>query len=76
MPRNHYAKDARDIEREQIARQEKELAVAEAKLHGQEVQSPEVSLTNKVKERRSARLEQKRRYKDKRRGGAADSGQK
>lgn len=76
MPRNHYAKIAGDIEREQIARQEKELDGVEAKLHGQDTQSPEVPPINKAKERRSARLERNRRYKAKRRNGAVDNDQK
>lgn len=76
MSRNHYAKVVGDIEREQVARQEKELTAVEAELHGQDVQSPEIPLINKAKERRRARLEQKRRHKAKRRGGAADRDQK
>lgn len=76
MSRNHYTKDARDIERKQIARQEKELDAVEAKPRGEDTPSPEVPPINKAKERRRARLERNRRYKAKRRSGAADDDQK
>jgi len=65
MPRNRYNKVVREIEREQISRQEKELAVIRRKLRGQDAEPTAVPLANEAKERRSTRVEQKQRDKPK-----------
>lgn len=76
MPRNRYTRVVRDVERERIARQEKELTVIRRKLCGQDVESTTIPLVDEAKERRSARVEQKQRHKPKRQGGAAGIDQK
>jgi hypothetical protein len=68
MSRNRYTKVLRNIERGQISRQEKELTVIRRKLRGQDAEYMAVPLANETKERRSTRVEQKRRHKPKRRG--------
>lgn len=76
MPRNRYTKVVRRSEREQIARQEKELDVIRRKLCGQDAESTLIPLANEAKKRRSARVEQNRRHKPKRQGGTAGVDQK
>jgi hypothetical protein len=73
MPRNRYTKAARKKQRAQIARQEQELAAIERRLRRQDAESPEVPPINEEKERRSARLEQKRRHKAKHRRSANEN---
>lgn len=76
MSRTRYTKVVREEQHIQIARKEKEVATVARKLHRQDAESSEVPPTTRAKERRSTRLEQKRRYKAKHRDGAADIDQK
>lgn len=71
MSRKHYGKADRDFERKQLARQE-ELTVIGWELCGQGAEPTAIPFINEAKERRRARLEQKRRHKAKHEGGAAD----
>ena len=71
MARNRYIKLVRKIERDQIARQEKELASIRRKLRSQVAESAAVPLADEHKERRVARLEHKRRYRPERFKAAA-----
>jgi hypothetical protein len=59
MSRNRYTKVLRNIERGQITRQEKELAVIRRKLRGRDAEYMAVPLANETKERRGTRVEQK-----------------
>jgi len=68
MPRNRYTKVVREYQQARKVRQEKELSAIAAKLRHPEAEPPEVFPINKVREHRSARLEQKQRHKPKRQG--------
>lgn len=73
MPRNRYTRLVRKQQQAQIARQEKELAALAKKLKIQDDETHEVPLVNKEKVRRSARIEQDRRHRSKRRGNADEN---
>ena len=67
MPRNHYTTFVNKQERARIARKEKDLVALSKTLKFQDVDPVDMPVVNKDKVRRSARVEQKRRHKAKRR---------
>ena len=60
MSRNHYTPAARQVERARIAHLEDALRGLERELHSGCSQDVATPVVNQAKERRSARLEQKR----------------
>lgn len=66
MPRNRYTALVRKSEYCQNARQEMELAALAKELRRKIAESTTAPFIDSAKERRCARLEQKRRYKPKR----------
>lgn len=63
MPRNRYTKVVRIRTRAQMARQETELCELGRELHQLDPQSALLPMRNEEKERRSARVDRKRRAK-------------
>ena len=76
MARNRYTKLVHKLERKQIEHQEGRLAVIDKRLRKQSAEPMEVPPFNTNKVRRSARVEQKRRHKAKRRTAATNNDQK
>lgn len=68
MSRNHYTKSVREYLQACRIRQEKELAAMAIDLRCQNGKFPEVLPVNKAKQRRSVRIEEKRRRQARRRG--------
>lgn len=73
MPHNRYTNSVHKEERARLARQEKELVVIEKSLRNLDPEPMAGAPTDTAKERRSSRLEQKRRHKPKRNNSSSGS---
>jgi hypothetical protein len=73
MPRNRYTKLIRRAQRKQIAQQEHELVAIAQRLCFPDESTADIPHSPTAKERRIARLEQKRRRRSERQTSSADS---